>query len=360
MGAAVTLAPVRLTNIVTRTGTAAPISKISLSRVCTAADWDETFTNGNCKLSKHTYGAKLVANTAEVPADTPDLSLVEFIGSEHYHKTDGSMLSPQMQPLPNKLLLYVENYVDNQVLHTRMSDYTKMQASTITDYVGDCVGLDGAAQTNPILNGATSMAYPYYLFSEKAQTIAAQSNMAAGKVDFMATSVTALNLKVGDELKYTTAAGIPSVYRVSAIAAASSGKNSVTLSPALTFGTDITAVANGGVLSLRGRTTVSYADSMRVSGNIKSYDDTVVKSTTSYFTSNTGAMSPVDITDTNAYNGYDLYNVARERCVKGRFCGGRTSGQPCSGRGLCNYADGTCTCHTGYSGNACQTVEALA
>merc|ERR1712232_221091 len=47
-------------------------------------------------------------------------------------------------------------------------------------------------------------------------------------------------------------------------------------------------------------------------------------------------------------------------CVNGVFCGGKNFGEPCSGRGLCNYADGTCQCHSGYAGNACQEVEEMA
>jgi len=47
-------------------------------------------------------------------------------------------------------------------------------------------------------------------------------------------------------------------------------------------------------------------------------------------------------------------------CVNGVFCGGRRFGEPCSGRGLCNYQDGTCQCHSGYAGNACQQVEEMA
>lgn len=47
-------------------------------------------------------------------------------------------------------------------------------------------------------------------------------------------------------------------------------------------------------------------------------------------------------------------------CIYGEYCGGSTSGQPCSGRGLCNYEDGTCNCFSGYGGNACQNVEDLA
>jgi len=47
-------------------------------------------------------------------------------------------------------------------------------------------------------------------------------------------------------------------------------------------------------------------------------------------------------------------------CIHGNYCGGSSSGQPCSGRGLCNYEDGTCDCFSGYGGNACQNVEDVA
>ena len=52
--------------------------------------------------------------------------------------------------------------------------------------------------------------------------------------------------------------------------------------------------------------------------------------------------------------------VEEELCIYGKYCGGATSGQPCSGRGLCNYEDGTCSCFSGYGGNACQNVEDVA
>merc|ERR1719152_915368 len=50
-------------------------------------------------------------------------------------------------------------------------------------------------------------------------------------------------------------------------------------------------------------------------------------------------------------------NNKYKRCVKLYTCGGASSGQSCSGRGLCNYATGTCKCHSGYTGNACESIE---
>jgi hypothetical protein len=40
-------------------------------------------------------------------------------------------------------------------------------------------------------------------------------------------------------------------------------------------------------------------------------------------------------------------------------CYGSMSGQDCSGRGICNYASGTCTCTSGYGGTACEIVASL-
>lgn len=39
---------------------------------------------------------------------------------------------------------------------------------------------------------------------------------------------------------------------------------------------------------------------------------------------------------------------------------GNESGEDCSGRGLCDYTSGTCTCFAGFTGTDCGTVEALA
>merc|ERR1712023_140952 len=60
------------------------------------------------------------------------------------------------------------------------------------------------------------------------------------------------------------------------------------------------------------------------------------------------------------YKGAADLSGSTSDCVNGVFCGGRRFGEPCSGRGLCNYQDGTCQCHSGYAGNACQQVEEMA
>lgn len=39
---------------------------------------------------------------------------------------------------------------------------------------------------------------------------------------------------------------------------------------------------------------------------------------------------------------------------------GNESGEDCSGRGMCDYGTGECTCFTGYTGVDCGTIEALA
>jgi hypothetical protein len=67
------------------------------------------------------------------------------------------------------------------------------------------------------------------------------------------------------------------------------------------------------------------------------------------------------ISDAAANNGdLDGDGTAESLCIYGNYCGGASSGQPCSGRGLCNYEHGTCDCFSGYGGNACQNVEDVA
>jgi hypothetical protein len=65
-------------------------------------------------------------------------------------------------------------------------------------------------------------------------------------------------------------------------------------------------------------------------------------------------------TETKAIIANDQIPLNGQLCIYGNYCGGASSGQPCSGRGLCNYEDGTCDCFSGYGGNACQNVEDLA
>ncbi len=41
-------------------------------------------------------------------------------------------------------------------------------------------------------------------------------------------------------------------------------------------------------------------------------------------------------------------------------CAGAPKGEFCSGRGTCDYETGVCACADGYTGTACQQIEALA
>jgi hypothetical protein len=45
--------------------------------------------------------------------------------------------------------------------------------------------------------------------------------------------------------------------------------------------------------------------------------------------------------------------------IKVPFCGGKTSGQECSGRGICDKTTGNCQCFTGYNGNSCASTDAV-
>merc|ERR1711988_2040814 len=38
---------------------------------------------------------------------------------------------------------------------------------------------------------------------------------------------------------------------------------------------------------------------------------------------------------------------------------GNEAGRDCSGRGICNYNDGTCSCFSGYYGTRCQFVTTV-
>lgn len=175
-----------------------------------------------------------------------DLAVTEFVDATWFFSQSSSngIVNPQMLPLPNRFLLYVEDYVNVDVLHAKSDDF---DAEPFVNGKTACSNLHGAGQDaykTISVSPTASSVYPFYTDSEGKHYQLASAN------------VTKLSLTADAD------------YR------------------------------------------------------------------------------------SNVMNSY-------QRCVQHRHCGGSTSGEPCSGRGLCNYGDGTCKCFHGYAGENCGTVEDL-
>lgn len=186
------------------------------------------------------------------------LGYVEFVGAEYYFAAEEGSLDPQEAPLPNHMLLFVEDYESTTVTGTNnFCQITQNGKYTLTD--GSSLGANYKDSNSP------------------------QSDNN----------------------------GVSARARSGVVEAGNAGTGSAQKLQQQHSGTDSATRPTGGL---------QLCDDCTVGG---------------------------------------FYNGQQSDCVNGVFCGGRTYGEPCSGRGLCNYADGTCQCHTGYVGNACQNVDAL-
>lgn len=80
---------------------------------------------------------------------------------------------------------------------------------------------------------------------------------------------------------------------------------------------------------------------------------------------------PIDLNDIEVVHSFQPMNTIGNDCSK-RSCpkGPEVAGKPngtniahpnieCSGRGSCNYEDGTCSCYDGYYGNNCAKMRCL-
>ena len=250
--------------------------------------WDSGLHYGcKCDVGYRGPDCSLVeCPSAEDPLDDFcefDLAITEFVGSEWFFSQSLGKLNPQMAPLPNKLLLYVENYIDSDILHEETDDF-------------------GAA---PYAGGFNSKC------SHLLQSQGSAGHGSDYKVKELKTSVF-YDAKAGTASKAKTATSSP----------------------------------------VNGYSYPFYVDSddLPFDGCLYQSDPTK-KGTTSCYSTFNKRSDPTS----GDHSNYALY----ARCVQNTYCGGHSMGNPCSGRGLCNYEDGTCKCHEGYSGNACQNVEAL-
>jgi hypothetical protein len=245
------------------------------------------------------------------------LGYVEFVGSEYYFSAATGSLDPQEAPLPNKLLLFVEAY----------------ESSDITNADNGCkITTDGMyTLTNPqdtlaskLRNSVHNQIDNSYARARSGVVNAKQpgTNSAQARTQLC---VAVLTAKGGDCTQY---ANNPSLMYSNAAAFKSSGCQA--------WCTDATKQA---------------AEEKEVGGAIQAGldSDASQKSRPAQY----GKAGAIYI------NAADKTGSTSD-CVNGVFCGGRNFGEPCSGRGLCNYADGTCQCHSGYAGNACQEVEEMA
>jgi len=253
------------------------------------------------------------------------LGYVEFVGSEYYFSAATGSLDPQEAPLPNKLLLFVEAYessdltgADNGCKITTDGQYTLTNPK-------DSLGHKLRNSVHNQIDNKQARARSGVVNAKNPGTNSAQARTQACNNALKGDSDCS---KYADapETQYTDAAGF-------------AGK-----------------CANLCKAALELISAPTLADASKKEGQ---------KGT------EIGATALTDTADqksTGAQFGKagGIYRYAADKtgstsdCVNGVYCGGRNFGEPCSGRGLCNYADGTCQCHSGYAGNACQEVEEMA
>lgn len=246
------------------------------------------------------------------------LGYVEFVGSEYYFSADTGALDPQEAPLPNKLLLFVEAYETSDLTnadngckittngHYKLTNPDQALGEVIRNSVHNQIDNAGARARS----GVQDARFP--------GTNSAQARTQA--------CIKALK----DDSACNTALQTGGAFDTSKIVA------------------DPNLLGNTAS-SVSGKTCQVLCD----------------EATLTSAQSNIGAVAQISKgASPGAANGIfkgaaDLSGSTSD-CVNGVFCGGRRFGEPCSGRGLCNYQDGTCQCHSGYAGNACQQVEEMA
>lgn len=62
----------------------------------------------------------------------------------------------------------------------------------------------------------------------------------------------------------------------------------------------------------------------------------------------------------DGYRGADCSNVECPSEIDPFGGDGGDAGRDCSGRGICDYSSGLCTCFTGYAGEACSMLSGYA
>jgi len=260
------------------------------------------------------------------------LGYIEFVGEEYYFSAETGALDPQELPLPNKMLLFVEAYETSDV--TNADNGCKITTDGMYKLTNPDHAL-GQYVKNSVHNQLDHAAARSRSGVQSAQFPGATS--AQGKTQACIKAMTDYAYPAADNCQVF----IDSPEKMLPTAAEFSSFKDDKV--------DASADKSCQQICEEGSLPVTPGQGRRLSSTAlgADADQTVV-----------GGAAPGS--SGGIFSGAADKTGSTSDCVNGVFCGGKNFGEPCSGRGLCNYADGTCQCHSGYAGNACQEVEEMA